>query len=128
MATSKESVTLNEAQTSFLALLMRNIQTKPDIDFDAVAKELGINTKSAKERFRLLSIKMGWKDGPKTPSTPKKPTGVTKRTPGKVGTNSAKKGGKGKMQEPATPNGDDDSDELGKDEDFDKVAKDEFEA
>lgn len=32
MASTKESTTLTEAQTSFLALLMRNIQSKPDID------------------------------------------------------------------------------------------------
>lgn len=32
MASTKESTTLNEAQTNFLALLMRNIKSKPDID------------------------------------------------------------------------------------------------
>lgn len=66
---------------------------------------------------------MGWKDGP---GTPKKPTGVTKRTPAKGG--SAKKSGKGKT-EPATPVADDDSDaELKKDDDSDEVVKDEPEA
>lgn len=32
MASTKDSTTLNEAQTNFLALLMRNIKSKPDID------------------------------------------------------------------------------------------------
>ena len=32
MASTKDSITLNEAQTNFLALLMRNIKSKPDID------------------------------------------------------------------------------------------------
>jgi len=76
--------------------------------FEAVAKELGINEKSAKERFRLLSIKMGWKDGP---NTPKKPTGVTKRTTAKLG--SGKKGGRGKV---VTPDNRDGSDGVVKDE------------
>lgn len=92
----------------------------PRQKFDAVASELGITPKSTRERFRLLSIKMGWKDGP---ATPKKPTGVTKRTPAKLG--SAKKGGKDKV-EPATHDGGDDSDvELKKDEDADEIVKDE---
>ncbi|KAH8762034.1 hypothetical protein F5883DRAFT_646825 [Diaporthe sp. PMI_573] len=121
MASTKESTTLNEAQTNFLALLMRNINSKPDIDFEAVAKELGINEKSAKERFRLLSIKMGWKDAP---NTPKKPTGVTKRTPAKLG--SGKKGGRGKV---VTPDNRDDSDEeVKKMDDSDELVKDEGEA
>lgn len=65
---------------------------------------------------------MGWKDGP---ATPKKPTGVTKRTHAKLG--SAKKGGKGKT-EPATPVADDDSDaEPKKDEDSDENVKNEAE-
>lgn len=65
---------------------------------------------------------MGWKDGP---STPKKPTGVTKRTPAKGG--SAKKVGKGKA-EPTTPDVADDSDEdPKKEEGSDVVPKDEEE-
>lgn len=66
---------------------------------------------------------MGWKDGP---TTPKKPTGVTKRTSAKIG--STKNGGKGKV-EPATPGGGDDSDaEPKKDCDSDENVKDEGEA
>ncbi|KAL1859754.1 hypothetical protein Daus18300_009476 [Diaporthe australafricana] len=122
MASSKDTTTLNEAQTSFLTLLMKNIKTKPDIDFDAVAQELGITPKSAKERFRLLSIKMGWNDGPKGPSTPQKHSGVTKRAAGRVGA----KGGKGKKADNATPDGADDPDELGnKADDSDEIVKDE---
>lgn len=65
---------------------------------------------------------MGWKDGP---STPKKPTGVAKRTSAKRG--SAKKGGKGNT-EPATPGAEDDSDvELKKDDDSDENVKGEAE-
>lgn len=63
---------------------------------------------------------MGWKDGP---ATPKKPTGVTKRTHAKV--SSAKKGGKGQA-EPTTPGADDDSDaetKHKKDEDLDEFVK-----
>ncbi|KKY32252.1 hypothetical protein UCDDA912_g07793 [Diaporthe ampelina] len=122
MASTKDSTTLNEAQTNFLALLMRNIKSKPDIDFDAVAEELGITPKSTKERFRLLSIKMGWKDGP---STPKKPTGVTKRTPAKVG--SAKKVGKGKAEAMTPDVADDSDDDPSKKEDSDVIFKDEEE-
>lgn len=66
---------------------------------------------------------MGWKDGP---NTPKKPTGVTKRTSAKLA--SAKKGGRGKVER-ATPGGGDDSDvEPKKDEDSDEVVKDEGDA
>ncbi|KAG8168258.1 hypothetical protein KVR01_003947 [Diaporthe batatas] len=122
MASTKESTTLNEAQTKFLAILMRNVKGKPDIDFDAVSKELGITQKSAKERFRLLSVKMGWKDGP---STPKKPTGVTKRTPSKVG--GGKRAGKDKAQ--LTPDDRDESDEeVNKMDSSDELVKDEGEA
>lgn len=89
--------------------------------FDAVSKELGITEKSAKERFRLLSIKMGWKDAP---NAPKKPTGVTKRTAAKLG--SGKKGGRGKV---VTPDNRDDSDEeVKKMDDTDELVKDEGEA
>ncbi|KAI3398557.1 hypothetical protein diail_8902, partial [Diaporthe ilicicola] len=109
---------------SFLALLMKNAKSKPDIDFDAVAKELKITPKSAKERFRLLGIKLGWKDDPKSPSTPKKPTGVTKRASAKVGTKSAQKGGKGKKAEAATTQDADDSEEMvTKDDESDEITK-----
>lgn len=149
MASTKESATLNETQTKFLAILMRNVKGKPDIDvssffqedflplckvrstditlltcpkFDAVSKELGITQKSAKERFRLLSVKMGWKDGP---STPKKPTGVTKRTPSKVG--GGKRVGKDKAQ--LSPDDRDESDEeVNKMDSSDELVKDEGEA
>jgi hypothetical protein len=88
--------------------------------FEAVSKELGITEKSAKERFRLLSIKMGWKDAP---HTPKKPTGVTKRTTAKSG--SGKRGGGGKL---VTPDIRDDSDEeVKKMDDSDEADKDEGE-
>lgn len=51
---------------------------------------MGVTAKSAKERYRLLEIKMGAKSGPSKPkTTPKKPTGVTKR---KAPTGSARKG------------------------------------
>ncbi|POS76750.1 hypothetical protein DHEL01_v204863 [Diaporthe helianthi] len=119
MASTKESVTLSEAQTKFFAILMRNIKGKPDIDFDAVSKELGITQKSAKERFRLLSVKMGWKDGP---PTPKKPTGVAKRTPAKVG--GGRRAGKNKA-EPTTDDRDDSDDEVNKMDSSDELVKDE---
>jgi hypothetical protein len=65
---------------------------------------------------------MGWKDAP---NTPKKPTGVTKRTPAKLG--SGKKGGRGKVV--VTPDNRDDSDEeVKKMDDSDELVKEEGEA
>lgn len=61
---------------------------------------------------------MGWKDAPKTP---KKPTGVTKRTPAKPG--SGKKVGRGKVETP--DNRDDSDDEMNKMDDSDELVKEE---
>lgn len=57
-----------------------------------------MTSKSARERYRILAIKLGWNksegSGSDCPATPKKPAGVTKRT-GKVGDSAKKsKGGK----------------------------------
>ena len=90
-----------------------------------------MTVKSAKERYRLLSIKLGWNDGPNnnnsTPSkataktpTPKKPTGVAKRS-GKVGQKAqqtpkgkGKGKGKGKKSEDFAKDESDGTDELAK--------------
>ncbi|KAJ4386668.1 hypothetical protein N0V93_009566 [Gnomoniopsis smithogilvyi] len=94
-----DGATLTEAQLKFLASMMKNTKSKPDIDWDQVAAEFGMTVKSARERHRVMSNKFGWNaksggDGlSPSPKTPKKSAGVTKNT-GRVG-GSAKKG-KGK--------------------------------
>ncbi|KUI54207.1 hypothetical protein VP1G_01555 [Cytospora mali] len=123
---TKEARTLNESQTDFLVSMLKNFKARPDVDWATVAQETGMTIKSAKERYRLITIKLGIHNvtgggndaagasstsdvTPKKATTPSKKSatntpksaGVTKRA-GKVGAKAAKapKGkGKGKAKE-----------------------------
>lgn len=71
-----------------------------------------MTVKSAKERYRLLSIKLGWNktDDTSPAASPKKPSGITKRT-GKTGA-AAKKGGKKAEQVAKSEDGEDELDKM----------------
>ncbi|KAJ4418573.1 hypothetical protein N0V82_005458 [Gnomoniopsis sp. IMI 355080] len=106
---------MTDTQLKFVASMMRNMQSKPDIDWDKVASEHGMTAKSARERHRILSLKFGWNaksggDGDSPgPKTPKKAAGVTKRT-GRFGDSAKKARGK----KAAAENVEDSTDDLGK--------------
>lgn len=56
---------------------------KPDANWDIVATDLGLkDAKCAKERFRQMSVRHGWRDQTSATSSPRKSDGkVTKRAP-----------------------------------------------
>ncbi|CAN8103855.1 unnamed protein product [Discula destructiva] len=85
----------SEKQINFMAIVMQNVQGKPEIDWENVAAVSGLkNERTAKETYRQMQKKLGWNSpaggsgsGSGAQATPTK---VQKRT-GKVGTKAAAK-------------------------------------
>ncbi|KAK1965276.1 hypothetical protein LY78DRAFT_712919 [Colletotrichum sublineola] len=126
---------LNENETLFVKAIFDNMNSRPDVDFDKVAKVLGLaNAKSAKDRFRVISKKHGWSSfdgsGGAASSPSKGPlsantTAKVKKTPvKKKGTAQRKKKAKA---EPADSDADEDiSAKLESDSDDQKAAQEEL--
>jgi len=86
---------MTEGEMKFIKAMFDNMTQRPDANWEKVATDLGLkDAKCAKERFRQMSVKHGWRDSsangpsPKKARTPAKPksthTKVTKpRTPRK---------------------------------------------
>ncbi|PFH60026.1 hypothetical protein XA68_11547 [Ophiocordyceps unilateralis] len=63
---------LTENELRFIKAVFDNMTQKPDANWDLVAHDLGLkDAKCAKERFRQMSVRHGWRD---QPATPKKST------------------------------------------------------
>ncbi|KAM0516684.1 hypothetical protein ACHAPE_005318 [Trichoderma viride] len=111
-ATSSDTPTvsgLSENELRFIKAVFDNMTQKPDADWDKVAGDLGLkDAKCAKERFRQMSVRHGWRPnaapGSNSPSKGKKdvtgPSGdgkVTKmprgRTPKKAVAKKEESGG-----------------------------------
>ncbi|KAM0240686.1 hypothetical protein ACHAPO_002587 [Fusarium lateritium] len=94
---------LTDGELRFIKAIFDNMTQKPDADWDAVAETLSLkDAKCAKERFRQMSVRHGWRGDaatstprkgaaaatgdkikkPRAPRTPRKPTAkkVTKKT------------------------------------------------
>ncbi|KAK7208977.1 hypothetical protein V2G26_016155 [Clonostachys chloroleuca] len=54
---------LNSNEMKFIKAVFDNMTQKPDANWDNVAVDLGLkDAKCAKERFRQLSVRHGWRD------------------------------------------------------------------
>ncbi|KAM0325421.1 hypothetical protein ACHAQA_007407 [Verticillium albo-atrum] len=94
---ASEGDTLSTNEVNFIKTMFDNMTTKPDADWEQMAKSLGLaNGKCAKERFRQISKKHNWgvgesgtspaKSTNKTAAAaagPLKPSKVAKSTPKK---------------------------------------------
>ncbi|GAB0142671.1 hypothetical protein EsHS_00003211 [Epichloe bromicola] len=85
-ATSAEGeapIGLTDSELRFIKAVFDNMTQKPDANWDSVATDLGLkDAKCAKERFRQMSVRHGWRDQASATSSPRKSDGkVTKRAP-----------------------------------------------
>ena len=54
---------LTESELRFIKAVFDNMTQKPDADWDKVADHLGLkDAKCAKERFRQMSVRHGWRE------------------------------------------------------------------
>lgn len=73
---------LTDGELRFIKAIFDNMTQKPDADWDAVATTLGLkDAKCAKERFRQMSVRHGWRDQSSAGATasPRKADKVTKK-------------------------------------------------
>src|SRR6516164_5481357 len=78
---------MTEGEMKFIKAMFDNMTQRPDANWDKVAADLGLkDSKCAKERFRQMSVKHGWRDGLGV-ATPRKvkagPATATSTTPSK---------------------------------------------
>lgn len=68
---------LNSNELRFIKAVFDNMTQKPDANWDKVAGDLGLkDAKCAKERFRQMSVRHGWRDQPTSPTKTKAATGA----------------------------------------------------
>ncbi|KIL91664.1 hypothetical protein FAVG1_05281 [Fusarium avenaceum] len=77
---------LTDGELRFIKAVFDNMTQKPDADWDAVAASLSLkDAKCAKERFRQMSVRHGWRGDSASGSSPRKSsaaataTGVAKK-------------------------------------------------
>ncbi|UNI20052.1 hypothetical protein JDV02_006180 [Purpureocillium takamizusanense] len=64
---------LTDNELRFIKALFDNMTQKPDANWDQVAGDLGLkDAKCAKERFRQMSVRHGWRDGTTPAPSPRK--------------------------------------------------------
>ncbi|SPJ85435.1 uncharacterized protein FTOL_11216 [Fusarium torulosum] len=87
---------LTDGELRFIKAVFDNMTQKPDADWDAVATALSLkDAKCAKERFRQMSVRHGWRGDAVSSAGARKPaaaSGVAKkpRTPRKKPTKKTK--------------------------------------
>jgi hypothetical protein len=86
---------LTDGELRFIKAVFDNMTQKPDADWDAVATALSLkDAKCAKERFRQMSVRHGWRGDTTSGASARKPaaaSGVAKpRTPRKKPTKKTK--------------------------------------
>lgn len=73
---------LNASELRFIKAVFDNMTQKPDADWDQVASDLSLkDAKCAKERFRQMSVRHGWRGD--SASSPRK-GGGGRKTAGRV--------------------------------------------
>ncbi|POR34128.1 Uncharacterized protein TPAR_05648 [Tolypocladium paradoxum] len=70
---------LTDNELRFIKAIFDNMTQKPDADWNQVANDLGLkDAKCAKERFRQMSNRHGWRDqGAATTASPRKARSAT---------------------------------------------------
>ncbi|KAF5670321.1 hypothetical protein FHETE_4566 [Fusarium heterosporum] len=68
---------LTDGELRFIKAIFDNMTQKPDADWDAVATTLSLkDAKCAKERFRQMSVRHGWRGDAASGSLARKPAAV----------------------------------------------------
>lgn len=68
---------LNSNELRFIKAVFDNMTQKPDANWDKVAGDLGLkDAKCAKERFRQMSVRHGWRDQVASPTKKSAGTGA----------------------------------------------------
>ncbi|KAJ6441951.1 ATPase-like, ATP-binding domain protein [Purpureocillium lavendulum] len=68
---------LTDGELRFIKALFDNMTQKPDANWEQVAGDLGLkDAKCAKERFRQMSVRHGWRDGAGPTLSPRKSKNV----------------------------------------------------
>ncbi|KAM0213782.1 hypothetical protein ACHAPA_003077 [Fusarium lateritium] len=74
---------LTDGELRFIKAIFDNMTQKPDANWDAVALVLNLkDAKCAKERFRQMSVRHGWRGDAASGTSPRKPAaaaGVAKK-------------------------------------------------
>jgi hypothetical protein len=69
---------LNSNELRFIKAVFDNMTQKPDANWDKVAEDLSLkDAKCAKERFRQMSVRHGWREQGASGPSPKKPKAAT---------------------------------------------------
>ncbi|CAG7556688.1 unnamed protein product [Fusarium equiseti] len=64
---------LTDGELRFIKAIFDNMTQKPDADWDAVAQTLSLkDAKCAKERFRQMSVRHGWRGDAAATASPRK--------------------------------------------------------
>lgn len=76
-ADGETPIGLTDGELRFIKAVFDNMTQKPDADWPSVATDLGLkDAKCAKERFRQMSVRHGWRDqsnGAAASGSPRKP-------------------------------------------------------
>ncbi|KID98632.1 hypothetical protein MAJ_05288, partial [Metarhizium majus ARSEF 297] len=89
---------LTDGELRFIKAVFDNMTQKPDADWDKVATDLGLkDAKCAKERFRQMSVRHGWREQQPASGNP------SPRKPGKNGATGPSGDGKITKRGPRTP-------------------------
>ncbi|KAG6011665.1 hypothetical protein E4U54_007966 [Claviceps lovelessii] len=79
------SVGLTDSEMRFIKAAMNNMTQRFDANWDGVATDLGLkDAKCAKERFRQMSVRHGWRDQPSGNGSPRKGGAAGPSAEGKV--------------------------------------------
>ncbi|KHO02047.1 uncharacterized protein MAM_01048 [Metarhizium album ARSEF 1941] len=109
---------LTEGELRFVKAVFDNMTQKPDADWDKVAADLGLkDAKCAKERFRQMSVRHGWREQPASGNP-------SPRKPGKNGATGPSGDGKVTKRAPRTPRKlkkEEASEEAGEDDEVDLI-------
>lgn len=75
---NESPIGLTDGELRFIKAVFDNMVQRPDADWVKVAADLGLkDAKCAKERFRQMSVRHGWRDQPSAASSPRKRNAVT---------------------------------------------------
>ncbi|CAI6096890.1 unnamed protein product [Clonostachys chloroleuca] len=109
---------LNSNEMKFIKAVFDNMTQKPDANWDNVAVDLGLkDAKCAKERFRQLSVRHGWRDQAGAG------TGARKAKPAATVTKKPRTPRKKKAMKEESDEDDDNKNDVKSEEDSDKSAR-----